>query len=54
MRKAYSNQTRLDSRTVLDVELNLECRDEIIPILGALQHIYGKPVSWFTVNWKAA
>ena len=43
MRKACSNQTRLDSRTVLDVELNLECRDEIIPILGALQHIYGKP-----------
>lgn len=43
MRKAYSEQLRLDCRTVLDVELNLECRDEIIPILAALQHIYSEP-----------
>ena len=43
MRKAYSNQSRLDARTVLDVVLNLECRDEIIPVLAALQHIYSKP-----------
>jgi len=43
MRKAFSNQARLDCRSVLDVELNLECRDEIIPILQALQHVYGNP-----------
>ena len=43
MRKAFSTQTRLDCRTVLDVELNLNCRDEIIPILRALQHIYSQP-----------
>lgn len=43
MRKDFSKQTRLDCRTVLDVELNLNCRDEIIPILTALQHIYSKP-----------
>ena len=43
MRKAFSTQTRLDCRTVLDVQLNLDCRDEIIPILAALQYIYSKP-----------
>lgn len=43
MRKPFSQQTRLDCRTVLDVQLNLECRDEIIPILAALQHIYSQP-----------
>ena len=43
MRKNFSSQQRLDCRMVLGVELNLECRDEIIPILAALQHIYSKP-----------
>jgi hypothetical protein len=43
MRKPFSMQTRLDCRTVLDVELNLNCRDEIIPIMRALQHIYSQP-----------
>lgn len=43
MRSAYSKQPRLDIATVLNVELNLDCRDEIIPILAALQHIYSKP-----------
>lgn len=43
MRKPFSQQTRLDCRTVLHVELNLECRDEMIPILAALQHIYSQP-----------
>ena len=43
MRKAHSQQTRLDCRTVTDVELNVNCRDEIIPILTALQHVYSKP-----------
>ena len=43
MRKPFSNQPRLDSRGVLGVQLNLECRDEIVPILRALQHIYSQP-----------
>ena len=40
MRKAFSKQTRFDCRKVTDVKLNLDCRDEIIPILFALQHVY--------------
>lgn len=43
MRKPFSQQRRLDCRTVLDVELNLDCRDEMIPVLAALKHIYGNP-----------
>lgn len=43
MRKSFSTQQRFDSRGVLGVQLNLECRDEIIPILRALQHIYSQP-----------
>ena len=43
MRKTFSDQTRFDCQTVLDVQLNLNCRDEIIPILRALQHIYSQP-----------
>ena len=40
MRKPFSSQPRLDCRTVSEVHLNLECRDEIVPSLRALQHIY--------------
>ena len=43
MRKAFSDQKRLDCRGVLEVELNFECRDEIVPILRAIQHIYEQP-----------
>ena len=43
MRKAFSGQQRLDSQGVLGVQLNLDCRDELIPILRALQHVYGRP-----------
>src|SRR5450631_103217 len=43
MRKAFSDQRRLDCRGVLGVELNLNCRDEIVPILRALQHVYEQP-----------
>jgi hypothetical protein len=43
MRKPFATQQRLDCNSVLEVQLNLECRDEIIPILRALQHIYAKP-----------
>src|ERR1700678_2305144 len=34
-------EQRLDCLPINDVRLNLECRDEIIPILRALQHVYG-------------
>lgn len=43
MRKAFSEQSRLDCQTVLEVQLNLECRDEIVPILAALQRVYSQP-----------
>jgi len=34
-------QQRLDCLPIGEVRLNLNCRDEIIPILRALQHVYG-------------
>jgi transposase, IS5 family len=40
VRLAYQEQPRLDCPQVGQVELNLKCRDEIIPILRALQHVY--------------
>jgi hypothetical protein len=36
-----SAQERLDCLPIGEVKLNLNCRDEIIPILRALQHVYG-------------
>lgn len=43
MRKAFDRQRRLDSPAICAAPLNLNCRDEIIPILAALQYIYGQP-----------
>jgi hypothetical protein len=43
MRKPHSNQKRFDCHHVIQVQLNLNCRDEIIPVLRGLQHIYGRP-----------
>jgi len=43
MRKPFSSQKRFDCHTVLDVNLNFKCRDEIIPILRAVQQIYSQP-----------
>ncbi len=43
MRKSFSRQTRLDCQSISEVKLNLKCRDEIIPILRGLQHIYSQP-----------
>lgn len=40
MRLAFEEQPRLDCPRVSDVKLNRNCRDEIIPILRALQHVY--------------
>ena len=33
-------QERLDCLPIVEVKLNLDCRDEIIPILRGLQHLY--------------
>jgi len=43
MRKAFSDQRRFDCRGVLGVQLNFNCRDEIVPVLRTLQQIYGRP-----------
>ena len=43
MRIAFDPQLRFDCPVVPEVRLNTDCRDEIIPILRALQHIYGRP-----------
>ena len=43
MRKAFDRQQRLDCQTIPNLRLNLNCRDEIIPILAALKHIYLQP-----------
>jgi hypothetical protein len=40
MRRRFNAQPRLDCPPIEKVKLNLNCRDEIIPILRALQHIY--------------
>jgi hypothetical protein len=40
MRKAYSNQLRLDSVPIEQVTLNLDSRDAIVPVLRALQFVY--------------
>src|SRR5262249_2117339 len=37
-------EARLDCLPISEVKLNLDCRDEIIPILRALQHIYANDV----------
>ena len=43
MRKAFDRQRRLDCPSVDNVSLNLDCRNETVPILRALQHIYSTP-----------
>jgi transposase, IS5 family len=40
MRKAFDRQRRLDCPSVTKVSLNINCRNETIPILRGLQHIY--------------
>jgi IS5 family transposase len=42
MRRAYSNQLRLDCLPIEQVTLNFECRDEIVPVLAGLQHLYSQ------------
>ena len=43
MRKAFDRQQRLDCPPVSGIALNLNCRNETIPILRGLQHIYSRP-----------
>jgi transposase, IS5 family len=43
MRKAFDRQRRLDCPSVTRVSLNINCRNETIPILRGLQHIYSTP-----------
>jgi hypothetical protein len=43
MRKAFDHQQRLDCRPVAHLQLNFNCRDELIPILAALKHVYLQP-----------
>ena len=42
-RVAFDPQPRLGCTPILEVELNTGCRDEMIKILWAMQHIYGNP-----------
>ncbi len=42
MRKPFSTQARLDCATIGEVQLNLKCRDEIVPVLAGLRHIYSQ------------
>jgi hypothetical protein len=43
MRQAFSAQQRFDAPAIRDIPLNFECRDEIVPLLAALQHVYSQP-----------
>lgn len=43
MRNALASQLRLDGSSVENVKLNFDCRSEIVPILRALQYLYGQP-----------
>ena len=43
MRKSFSSQLRLDCNPVESVELNIESRHEMIPVLAALQQVYADP-----------
>jgi len=40
VRKAYSNQLRIDCLPIEQIALNFESRDEIVPVLAGLQHLY--------------
>jgi IS5 family transposase len=43
MRKTFDRQRRLDCPSVGNVSLKLHCRNETIPLLRALQHLYRTP-----------
>jgi hypothetical protein len=43
MRKCLEPQVSLGATPITEVELDLTCRHELVPILKALQHVYGHP-----------
>ena len=43
LRARVERQQRLGCPAVADAQLNLNCRDEAVPILAALRHVYGRP-----------
>lgn len=43
MRKHYERQYRFDRSPIAEVTLNVECRDEIVPVLAGLKHVYTQP-----------
>lgn len=40
MRQHYEKQRRFDSTPIADLQLNYDCRDETVPVLAGLQHLY--------------
>lgn len=42
MRKSHSPQLRMDCVPIEEVALNFESRDEIVPVLAGLQHLYSQ------------
>ena len=44
MRRHYERQRRFDCSPIAQVSLDLQCRDEIIPVLVGLQYLYANPV----------
>lgn len=40
MRQHYQRQRRFDCTPIAELTLNEECRDEMIPVLAGLQHLY--------------
>lgn len=40
MRQHYDKQQRFDRTPIAELTLNYECRDELIPVLAGLQHVY--------------
>lgn len=40
MRKHYDRQRRFDGTPIAELSLNFNCRDEVVPVLAGLQHVY--------------
>lgn len=40
MRQHYDKQRRFDCTPIGELELNYECRDEVVPVLAGLQYVY--------------
>jgi hypothetical protein len=43
VREHYQRQRRFDSTPIAELTLNYECRDEMVPFLAGLQHLYNSP-----------